>query len=275
MDAITTTTAHWTDQLLLKIANLIVYTLFLGSGTYAVAGPVGWGTGVETYITPGVWAFSIFGIIHFLLFGTMIWQFSANGAAKFVQPLSYRFIALGLLSSLWVNLWLSQSYILALLASLAVAAVASESYYVLRANHSHNAKQALSEEIFVHFPFSLWHGWSVVLVFITAFAAFGTPVSQPAGVWTKISVFVALALMEIQAAGYAFSSTQGDVGGSAVITWTLFNIFSHQTSSGFVHWSALAFAIVSLVNLLKSVYGTGANARRITLTEESQPILPN
>lgn len=50
-----------------------------------------------------------------------------------------------------------------------------------------------ADEIFVHLPFSLWHGWTTVVVVLTAFEAFGiNALTEPAGVWTKVSVFLAL-----------------------------------------------------------------------------------
>jgi len=49
------------------------------------------------------------------------------------------------------------------------------------------------DELFVHLPFSLWHGWTTVLVILSLFQAFGVDAhTHPAGVWTKIFVFLAL-----------------------------------------------------------------------------------
>ena len=46
---------------------------------------------------------------------------------------------------------------------------------------------------FVHLPFSLYHGWTTVLVVLTAFEAFGNNANtEHAGVWTKVFVFLAL-----------------------------------------------------------------------------------
>jgi hypothetical protein len=90
--------------------------------------------------------------------------------------------------------------------------------------------------------------------------------------------------LETTAAAYAFASNEGDAAGAAVrvfsflqfrskltltntdhrlslpslsqvLTWALFAIFMHQTvhRSAFIHWSALAFFILSLFALIKSV----------------------
>jgi hypothetical protein len=49
------------------------------------------------------------------------------------------------------------------------------------------------DELFVHLPFSLYHGWTTILVILTAFEAFGTDaLKDHPGVWTKVFVFLAL-----------------------------------------------------------------------------------
>ena len=50
-----------------------------------------------------------------------------------------------------------------------------------------------------------------------------------------------------------------------------------QRSSGFVHWSALVFAIISLFWVVKSVYTTFVVRRQggIILDEERAPLVPD
>jgi hypothetical protein len=63
-------------------------------------------------------------------------------------------------------------------------------YYIVK---KHHGAESLSDELFVHLPFSLYHGWTTVLVAITAFQAFGVnALDDAAGIWTKIFVFLAL-----------------------------------------------------------------------------------
>ena len=58
---LTTTMADtWKDGILLKIVNIIVYILFLGSNIYTIASPSSiYYNGKETYITPAPWAFLV------------------------------------------------------------------------------------------------------------------------------------------------------------------------------------------------------------------------
>ena len=50
----------WRDDIFLKIINVIVYFLFLGSNIYSVAGPSSvYYNAKETYVSPAPWAFLI------------------------------------------------------------------------------------------------------------------------------------------------------------------------------------------------------------------------
>jgi hypothetical protein len=113
----------------------------------------------------------------------------------------------------------------------------------------------------VHLPFSLYHGWTTVLVVLSLFEAFGVDaLKQRAGIWTKVFVFLALFFLEATAATYAFSSPEGDLAASIAIAWSLWAVFAHQSSSAFVHWTSLAFAIITLVWVIKGAHGLGNRA---------------
>jgi hypothetical protein len=239
---------------LLKIVNVVVYLLFLGSNIYTVAAPSDiYYTGKETYITPAPWAFLIWTVIHILLLGTVIYQFFPSGKRIIVDGISWRLPLLGVLNAIYVNLWARHSYIAAFIFSLFVSSAVTHIYYVVK---KHYTSETLADELFVHLPFSLYHGWTTVLVILTVFEAFGTnALDHKAGVWTKVLVFLALFFLEATAATYAFSTPEGDLPASIAICFSLFAIFAEQKSSAFIHWSSLAFAILSLVWVLKGAYG--------------------
>lgn len=51
----------------------------------------------------------------------------------------------------------------------------------------------ICDELFLHLPFSLYHGWTTCLIFSTAFAAFGVNAEiEPVRTWTKVFVFLSL-----------------------------------------------------------------------------------
>ena len=111
-------TDSWKDGILLKVVNIIVYLVFLGSNVYTVAAPQGvYYHGKETYITPAPWAFLIWSLIHVLLLGTIIYQFFPQGKRVIIDGISWRFPPLAVLNAIYVNLWATQHYIIGMISS--------------------------------------------------------------------------------------------------------------------------------------------------------------
>ena len=184
--------AQWREGLLLKIVNVLVYILFLGSNIYTVASPHAvYGNIKQTYLTPAIWAFFAWSIIHFLLLGTVIYQFtSARAKAVVIDGISWNFPLLAILNAVFVGVWAHQHYLAAFILSLLVSSTVSRIYFIVKKNHS---PESLGDELFVHLPFSMWHGWALVIVFLTAFEAFGVDAAKHhPGVWTKVFVFLSL-----------------------------------------------------------------------------------
>lgn len=266
----------WKDGILLKVANVVVYFAFLGSNIYTVAGHEGnysYSSGKETYFTPAPYAFGIWSLIHLLLLGYIVYQFTENGKKTIIDGIGWRFPLLAVLNLVYVNVWARGHYIVAFIFALLVSSTVSHIYYVVK---KHHAGENIHDELWVHLPFSLYHGWTTVLVVITAFEGFGVnALTHKAGVFTKVFVFLGLLFLEATAAAYAFQSTEGDVAASIAITWSLFAIFEHQRSSAFVHWAALAFALISLFSVVKSLYGllTGRRGSGVLHDEERAPLV--
>jgi len=256
--------------------NLVVYFLFLGSNIYTVTSPGEvYLASKETYFTPATWAFGIWSLIHLLLLGAIIYQFFPAGKRVIVDGIGYRFPLLAFLNAVYVNLWAHQKYIFAFIFALLVSSTVSHIYYIIK---KHHASENLNDELWVHLPFSLWHGWTTVLVILTAFEAFGVDAAaHPAGIFTKVLVFLGLLFLESTSAAYAFSSPEGDLAASLAIAWGLFAIFAHQRDP-FIHWSALAFSILSLFWIIKSTYGTFVLYRSVNVSilhdEERAPLVP-
>ncbi|KAI0041746.1 hypothetical protein FA95DRAFT_1565054 [Auriscalpium vulgare] len=260
----------WKDGILLKIVNVVVYLLFLGSNVYTVAAPHDiYLNGKETYITPAPWAFLIWSLIHLLLLGTVIYQFFPGGKIVIIDGISWRLPLLGILNAIYVNLWSTHHYVVAFVFALFVSSAVTHIYYVVKKFHE---PASLADELLVHLPFSLYHGWTTVLVVLTAFEAFGVDAYEHhAGVWTKVFVFLGLFFLEATAAAYAFSSPEGDLPASIAIAWSLWAIFAHQHNA-FVHWSALAFSILALIWVVKAAIGLSTTWRRggIVLEDEER-----
>jgi hypothetical protein len=263
----------WSDGIVLKVVNIIAYILLAGSNIYNVAGP-GYGNGKETYITPAPWAFYIWSIIHLLLLGYIVYQFNPIGKKTIIDGVSWRFPLLLVLNSVYVHLWARQLYIIAFIFALLVASAVSHIYWVVKKDHRGDI---LADELFIHLPFSLYHGWTVVLLVLTAFEAFGVNALKHApGVGTKIFVFLALFFLESTSVAYALSSEEGDLAGAVAIAWSLWAIFAQQTSSKFIHWSAFAFALLSLLSVARAVYTqvrTRSGVQTLLHDEERAPLV--
>jgi hypothetical protein len=263
----------WRDGLWLKILNVLVYFLFLGSNISTICCVPNndvYGHAKQTYITPSPWAFLIWSLIHLLLLGTIIYQFSAEGKKVIIDEISWRFALLAVLNAIYVNLWQRSNYVLAFVFALFVSSAVTHIYYIVKKSHTPSSGL---DELFIHLPFSLYHGWTTILVILTAFEAFGVDASKHhhPGVWTKVFVFLALFFFEGTAAAYAFSTPEGDLPAAIAITWSLFAIFDHQDNP-FIHWSALAFALLSLVWVIKGAIGLISTWRRggIVLEDEER-----
>jgi hypothetical protein len=112
----------------------------------------------------------------------------------------------------------------------------------------------LPDELFIHLSFSLWHGWTTVLLFVSAFAAFGVDTDHerhwlPPDTTTKVLVILALCFLEGTAAAYTFA--EGGLAGSFAIAWSLWAIFAYQEDP-FIHWTVFAFALIALVWVVKA-----------------------
>ena len=71
---------------------------------------------------------------------------------------------------------------------------------------------------------------------------------------------------------YAFSTPKGDLPATIAIAWSLIAIFDHQRSP-YIHGFALAFAILSLLCVLKCSVGLTSSLRHggsIVLEDEER-----
>jgi hypothetical protein len=274
-----TTTASWKDGIFLKITNIVVYILFLGTNIYTVAGPGDiYRSSKETYFTPAAWTFGIWSLIHFLLLGYLLYQFTDGGKAIIVDGVGWRFPVLGVLIAIYVNVWARAHYIWAFVISLFVNSAVTHIYWIVKRDHKAGG---WADELFVHLPFSLAHGWITVLVFVTGFEAFGVDArTHAAGVWTKIFIFSAFSILESTAVAYAFSSEEGDLAGAVAITWSLFGIYALQSrvgGSGFVSTVALIFSSLSAFWVLVSAYRLykAKGIHGLVHDEERAPLINN
>jgi hypothetical protein len=264
----------WQDGIFLKVVNILAYLFLAGSNIYTVAGPkYPYGTGKETYVTPAPYAFYIWTVIHLLLLGYIIYQFFPAGKKVIIDGVSWRFPLLLVLNAIYVNVWTHEHYIVAFFFALFVSSAVSHIYWVVKKSH---APENTGDELFVHLPFSLYHGWTTVLIVVTAFEAFGVDaLKKHAGIGTKVFAFLAFFFLESTSVAYAVCSPEGDLGGAIAISWSLWAIFAQQRSDLFIHWSAFVFALLSLLSIAKALYGilTSRRGGGILHDDERAPLV--
>jgi len=268
--------AIWSDKLTLKVVNVLVYIFLFGSNIYSSLIP-NYGHHHHhyyatklTYITPAAYAFFVWTLINLGLLGFVILQFFEAGYELAVEHIGWRFAIVGIFNAIYAHLYATNHFVSAFIISLFLASSVSHVYWSLRSHPPKGAAQLLC----IHLPWSLWHAWSIVLVIITAFAAFGKQQGDHAGIWTKLLVALALVFLTLTSVGYAFYGDKGDIAGAAVISWALLGIFSAQRQPEFIHWLALGCFIVAIFAVLKAGYTFYAGSRGALLTDpERAPLI--
>lgn len=92
------------------------------------------------------------------------------------------------------------------------------------------------DKLFVHAPFSLWHGWIVFSGVINFFQVFTSVKEDGPGVWSRIFVIIGILFLSSTAIGYVeYKKKKGDVTGAWVIALGLLAIFTHQQDP-WIHW---------------------------------------
>lgn len=103
------------------------------------------------------------------------------------------------------------------------------------------------DKLFIHAPFSLWHGWIVFSAVVNLFQVFTSVDEDGPGVWSRIFVIAAIIFLVATAVGYVeYKKKKGDVTGALVIALGLLAVFTHQQDA-WIHWSALAGAIITFI----------------------------
>jgi hypothetical protein len=258
--------------LLIKISNLFVYVFLLVANLYSGLGPENEDSPYKdnhpTYISPAPFVFGVWGIIHFLLGGFVIYQFF--GAHELIiDGISWHFVGISLLNGLWLELWQTDHLILAWITILITASQISYVYSLLKRNRADGTPPTINELIWVHAPFSLYHAWIVVIAVISTFAAF-TPDrvdDKKPSILMQVITVIALLFLEGTAIGY-ITKLKGDIAGAVVIAWSLYGIAVEQDNP-VIHWTALVLAVITSIHILYPIvrkFIRGSN-------DESVPLL--
>jgi len=258
--------------LAIKISNLLVYVFLLGANVYSGLGPDNKDSPYHdthpTYISPAPFVFGVWGIIHFLLGGFVIYQFFGSAEDLIVEGVNWHFVGITLLNTLWLALWQTDHLILAWITILFTMGQVTLVYRILSQYHGEGSC-SINERVWVHAPFSLYHAWIWVIAVISTFAAFAPDKvdDEKPSLLMRILVFIGLFILESTAVTYV-EALKGDIAGALVIAWALYGIAVEQADP-VIHWSALVFAVITSFHILKPLYKKyikGSN-------EETAPLL--
>lgn len=164
---------------------------------------------VPSDLSPAPYWFYTWTIINALLIGFLILQFFPDGHGPTTE-IGWRFLGVALLNAAYVHLSQTKENVLAFVAVIALTLVVSHVYYSLQTTPA----KSIATAVFIHLPFSLWHAFSTVLLFVSGFTAFGKSTHSHAGIFTDVFVCIALALLSSTSVGYAFANDgSGDIAG--------------------------------------------------------------
>ncbi|KAF7722589.1 hypothetical protein EC973_002942 [Apophysomyces ossiformis] len=230
-----------------KLANVLVYLFFLSATVYTIVGPApneDGSTEGQTYITPSYWIEYVWTLIHSLLLGFIVYQWFEPAHEAAIHGVGWHFVISVLLSSSWLALLKSGHYIIGFIFVLLTASSVTFVFYNLEKNYPTGSWY---DKIFVHAPFSLWHGWIVFSAVINLFQAFTTVSEEGPSVFQRILVILGILFLSSTAVGYVeYKKKKGDVTGALVIALGLVAIFTNQQDP-WIHWVALVAAIITFL----------------------------
>ncbi|CDS02851.1 hypothetical protein LRAMOSA00254 [Lichtheimia ramosa] len=230
-----------------KVVNVLVYLFFLSSTVYSVVGPAPDDTSVDdgqTYITPSFWIEYLWTLIHILLGGFVIYQWFEDAHEAALHGVGWHFVISVILSAIWLALIKHSHYIIGFIFLLLTASSVSYVFYNLEKNYPANSWW---DRLFIHAPFSLWHGWIVFSAVIGFFQAFTSVHEDGPGFWSRLFVIIGMAVLVFTAVGYVeYKKEKGDLTGALVIALGLLAVFTNQHDP-WIHWFALAFAIITFL----------------------------
>ncbi|CAO3649461.1 unnamed protein product [Cunninghamella echinulata] len=236
-----------------KLVNLLVYAFLISATALSFTGNDNLAdifNTFETYFDPAIWIFYCWTLIYTLFGGFIVYQWFEPAHDAVMHGIGWHFCLCAILNTLWISLLEGEHKILALFVSIFQVFSVSFVFYKLEAEFKANN---WLDRLFLHAPFSLWHGFSVFITVVTGFVAFtGVKKSEegetlPPNIYHLILVYAAIAFLTFTAMGYVeYKGHKGDVTSAWVIALGLWAVFDEQ-SFPTTHWAALAGAILTTV----------------------------
>ncbi|CAG8510541.1 15776_t:CDS:2 [Dentiscutata erythropus] len=236
----------------IKASNILAYLLFLTVNII-------WGLGLKeeesphshqsmsTYISPAIFTFYIWAVIHLFLAGFVVYQLFEARVEVLVNGIQWHFVGVTLLSVLCLALWQEDLILVAWIVIIVATWQISVIYWTLKKKYLPQDKY---ETLFIHIPFSLYHAWILVSTLLTTFASFTPNVKNDRGPTLIVLIFVILGLVLMEVAAIVYIEIFKDIAGASIIAWTLFGIAVEQTDL-VIHWTALVLMVACTLHIFK------------------------
>ncbi|CAG8436778.1 1549_t:CDS:2 [Scutellospora calospora] len=263
------------SKIIIKIANVLALFFLLGVNIYSGLGPDNESHYTKnhiTYISPAYFTFYVWFLIHLLLIGFVIYQFflEAPRDEAITKDIHWHFVGVALLNTLWLALWNDDLLLLSWITIFVVVCQVTYIYHALYNRYTFESPPpSWLENLFIKFPFTLYHAWIVVVAVLTTYAVI-TPEktyqtanttnttnatsttttygSEEPNIIVQIAVIIGLIILESTVITYI--ELREDWAGGAVIAWTLYGIWYEQEDP-VIHWTALVLAVTATIYLFK------------------------
>jgi len=172
----------------------------------------------ETHLLPASYTFGIWGLIHILLFGFVIYQWFDAADVATVEGVQYYYVIASILNIAWLLIWSNRSLIL-----LDAFILAALFLTLFRAydNITFYPPQNIFDRLFIHYPFTIYAAWTLVATVINFWSA----IPFLDSVFFSTFAIVCLGIVGISFVDYY---KRHDIVFAATIAWALVGIAVRQ-----------------------------------------------
>jgi len=268
-------------SIFLKICNVLAYILVIAASTVLQVGdsksdePVTNSTHIsgnwtvpETYLSPAKYTFGIWGLIHTLLLGFIIYQWFEVAEAATVEGVKFYYVAASVLNVVWMLIW-GNSRVRLLIDAFVLAALCSNLIKAYDNVTTHYPPKDFKDRLFIHYPFTIYAAWTLIATVLNFWVAI--PFLN--------TVFLStIAIICLGIVGYDYNKNH-DVVFSGTIAWALVGIAVRQQDTLPILIASSVSSGVILGGILRK-WITKARAyyelRRTRLRDigETDPLLP-
>jgi len=226
-----------------------------------------------TWITPATYTFTIWHLIHLLLAGFAIYQLiPSTYEDKLINEGYSWLVSVVLLVNMgwWKSGCVSEPWALwvALLLQFVLLFILSFLYY----QQATYGETDWEQRIFVHFPFRIFFGWTLVTVWVNAFVTFGLYPHETGDLLLKILSIIAVVMMGMKALGILAKNR--DIVVAFTIVWALTGIALQIHNVFVVHVAAVVMDVIVSVHALAIIASrVWARFRSHFRSEERAPLL--